>query len=54
MFYEEVEAKTRKYLIDLRDPKKLSIIQRRNPELVLEVMSPYKFKKNIKALQGLK
>ena len=54
MLYEEVEAKNRRYLVELREPKKLAILQKRNPELILEVMSPYKFKKNAKYLQGLK
>jgi len=54
MLYEETEKKDRKFLVDIKEPKKFPVLQHTNPNLIFQVKSPYKFKKNIKYLQGLK
>ena len=54
MLYEETPKKFHKYLVDIREPKKLPILQNRNPELIFRIISPFKWKRNVKFLQGLK
>jgi hypothetical protein len=50
MLYEETEKKNKKYLVDIKEPRKLSILQKQSSDFQLKVMSPYKFKQNKKYL----
>lgn len=54
MLYEETDKKSKPFLVDIFNPKKLPILQKPNPNLIFKIMSPFKFKRNIKILQGLK
>jgi hypothetical protein len=51
MLYEETQSKDRKYLVDIKESKKLPLLQKDNPERQLPTNSPFRINKLVKRLE---